>query len=399
MRILYITDYLPFPPVSGDSIRLFNLMKNVGKHHQISVIALFSGLVPVKDISPLLEFSERVEIIGHQWPSAFRIWPDLASYFLRGIPPELRMLYSQKLADTMARLDDEEHFDIVHFEHSRMALYLKALRPNVKRRTILAFQNVAFDQFKRISQIEKELVKKLRTRLHSTLMRSWEPRFAERFDRCVTVSDADRGLLLEANPRLAIDVIPNGIDTLKNQSLEANHGGSDLLFIGSMSYEPCVDGALFFCKEILPLVQERLGGVNLWIVGANPVKEVRELANASVRVTGYVEDILPYYNRTSVSIVPLRAGGGTRLKILESMALGRPVVSTSIGCEGLGLVDGQHILVADNPEDFAHKIVGLLRDDELYQKVASQARKVAVETYDWTAISQKLLNTYENVMD
>jgi glycosyltransferase involved in cell wall biosynthesis len=135
----------------------------------------------------------------------------------------------------------------------------------------------------------------------------------------------------------------------------------------------------------------------MWIVGTNPTPEVTQLDGDGVHVTGRVDDVVPYYSRSTACVVPLRAGGGTRLKILEAMALGRPVVSTSLGCEGLEVVDGEHLFIADSPEQIADKVVRLLADQALRERIASNARQLVVARYDWDVIADSLMRTYAAV--
>jgi glycosyltransferase involved in cell wall biosynthesis len=225
-------------------------------------------------------------------------------------------------------------------------------------------------------------------------MLRWEPHYAERFDRCTTVSEIDRQLLLKANPRLRVDVISNGVDIQKYEPLPAENASQALLFIGNMQYPPCVDAVLYFYREIFPRIRRAIGAVDLWIVGRDPRPEVLQLKGEGIHVTGRVEDVVPYYRQSAVCVVPLRAGGGTRLKILEAMALGRPVVSTTIGCEGLEVVDGEHLLIADSPEQFAEKTVRLLTDRQLYQHISTNGRQVVEARYDWDKIAERLMEVY-----
>jgi glycosyltransferase involved in cell wall biosynthesis len=141
-----------------------------------------------------------------------------------------------------------------------------------------------------------------------------------------------------------------------------------------------------------------MSAAELWIVGRDPRPEVLELNGNGVHVTGRVEDVVPYYRQSAVCVVPLRAGGGTRLKILEAMALGRPVVSTTIGCEGLDVVDGEHLLIADNPAQFAEKTVRLLTERQLYQHIATEGRKLVVTKYDWNIIADRIMQTYTELV-
>ena len=165
-----------------------------------------------------------------------------------------------------------------------------------------------------------------------------------------------------------------------------------------MNYTANADGATFFCQEILPHIRQRRDDIQTWIVGRNPLPEVKALQTDHIHVTGFVDDVVPYYERSTVSVVPLRAGSGIRLKILESMALGRPVVSTTLGCEGIDAVDREHILIADTPEQFSEKTLELLENRALYQRIVSNARRLVVNHYDWDAIADRLMDVYADMM-
>jgi len=323
--------------------------------------------------------------------------PDMLLYYLKGWPLELRLLYSQQMADLIRRFTSEVAFDIVQIEHSRLALYRENIDPNAQCASVLTFHNVAFDQSERISHIERNLISSLRTWIFARQLFKWEPSYAQKFDRCFVVSETERKTLLSRNSRLKVDVVPNGTDTKEYQPLELNHGSRALLFIGSMSYAPCVDGAVYFCNQILPYIRKEFRDIQVWIVGADPSPDVIRLADKDTHITGYVEDVIPYYQRSKVCVVPLRAGGGTRLKILEAMALGRPVVSTTIGCEGLDVVDGQHLLIADEPEQFAKHTIRLLTDTALYGRIAGQARELVAKKYDWDVIAEQSLEAFNEL--
>jgi len=397
MRILIITDYLPYPPISGDRIRVYNLIRRVAMKHQVALAAPIRTLAERNSISHLHEFCYKIETAN--LPRRLPVFhaPGLLCYGLAGKPLELKFLFSKTLAEKIRQLAFTQDFDIVQIEHSRMALYLEALPQGARCKRILVFHNIASYQYDRIFHIEKGLVNRMRALLHSRMMHHWEPQYAERFDRCITTSEFDRHLLMEANSHLTIDVVPNGVDTQRLKPLVMEEMQPALLFIGTMNYTPCADAVLYFCKQMLPHIRRVLAEVQVWIVGADPSPEVIRLNGDNVHVTGRVEDVVPYYRRSAVFIVPLRAGGGTRLKILEAMALGRPVVSTSIGCEGLNVVDGQHLLIADSPKQFAEQTIRLLTDKLLYQRIIAEARQLVVAKYDWDGIAGQLMDIYSNL--
>ncbi len=274
MRILIITDYLPYPPISGDTIRVYNLIRRISDYHEIYLLALFESLDTANSISQLSKYCRQVTVVSHQWPNPLTCIPDLVQYFIEGKPMELRLLYSRQLAELVYQLTSEENIDVVQIEHSRLALYRDCINPSSHCASVLALHNIAYDQIDRLLQFDKNPMDRIRTWIFARQLRQWEPSYAGKFDRCLTVSELDRKILLGLNSDLDIDVIPNGTDTKKFQRLETDQDVPALLFIGSMDYAPCADGAIFFCKEILPYIQEKIPEIEVWIVGASPSAQV-----------------------------------------------------------------------------------------------------------------------------
>lgn len=398
MRILVISDISPYPLVSGDRIREYNLLRRMADQHEVWLATLLENPDDEAGTVHLASFCVGVEYAHSERHHPLVHVPGLLKYGLTGKPLELKFRYSAKLARKIQRLAAEIDFDIVMIINSHTAPYLEVLPPSSHRKSILNLENIEFAQYESIYQIERKPINKIRAWINYQMMRRWEPRYAGRFDHCVTVSENDRSVLLDSNPSLKIDVIPNGVDIRQYQPLLFQQGNVNLLFIGKMSYAPCSDAAVYFCGEILPLIRKQLENVELWIVGREPPQEVVNLGTDRVHVTGWVEEVVPYYERSAVCVVPLRAGGGTRLKILEAMALGRPVVSSKIGCEGLDVIDGENILIAERPEEFAEKTVRLLRDDNLRKSIAENARRLVENQYDWDILAQRLIDILNRIV-
>jgi polysaccharide biosynthesis protein PslH len=213
---------------------------------------------------------------------------------------------------------------------------------------------------------------------------------ARRFTKVVTVSEADRELFLSLGSGCSISIVSNGVDTRTYLPFPLEGRGKNILLIGSMDYKPNVDAALYFMGDIFPAVRKRHPDCTLTIVGKTPPDDIQRLAEEpGVNVHSNVADVQPYYQKALVSVVPLRSGGGTRLKILEAMAFGTPVVSTSIGCEGLDVENNRNILIADDPVDFAGQIITLLTDLKLWNRISLNGRDLVQENYDWEQISRK----------
>jgi len=378
VRILIITDGSPYPVASYEAVRIYNLSRRLAREHEVWLAALVYSAEDAENALKMKRFCQGVEVAIYQHRR----------------PPEIAFRHSDELAGKIKALASQVEFDIVQIEHSYNASYLEALPPTAKGKRILVFRNVTFDQLVRMARVEWRPALKARVLLNSLLMRWWEPRYAGRFDRCVALSEIDRAKLLAANPTLRIDVVPNGTDTRLLQPLPRQDTRPVLLYVGNMDYTANAHAAIYFCQEILPLVRPAVKDVEMWIVGSDPLPEVRRLAGDGIHVTGRVEDVVPYYRQSSVCVVPLRAGSGIRLKILESMALGRPVVSTSLGCEGLDVEDGKHIMIADSTEQFAEKTIRLLIDAALHRAIATNARQLVETRYDWDTIAQRLMRIY-----
>jgi polysaccharide biosynthesis protein PslH len=398
MRILMIINHIPYPPSSGASIRIYNLLKRLACEHEIWIVAFTRDeKQDAQSIAHLRTFCAGVEsVVVPNLGALERPWQAL-EYFFKGRPMELRHFYSHALVNKIRELTAQHHFDVVQIEDSYMGLYLEALPTALQHRSVVTFHDVVFSRADRIARVELHLLRRIRMWLYGRMMRDWEPFYMENFGRCIVVSEMDRKLLLSCNPRLKIDVVPNGIDTQQFRPVPYSDDNSMLLFVGNMGYRPNVDAVSFFCKQIFPLIRAKAPQAEVCVTGLNPAPEVLALAGEGVRVTGTVEDVRPYYAQSAVCIVPLRAGGGTRLKILEAMALGRPVVSTSIGCEGLDVQDGVHLFIADTPEDFAAKTLLLLNEPYIRESIIQSGRELAEKHYDWDIIARQLLKSYQEV--
>jgi sugar transferase (PEP-CTERM/EpsH1 system associated) len=397
MRILMITDRPPFPVISGATLRVYNLLQRIAKEQEVWFAALLATREQADGVAHLRDICQGVEITNIKPGRALTRPLEGLRYLMTGKPPDLRLQLSNELAEKIRQLVRRIQFDIVHIEFTHMGLYLELLPCELRERSVWMLHDIDWVKFARLSHLEPRAARTARLWLHSQMMRRWKPRFAERFSRCITVSENDRRLLTAANPRLQVDVVPNGVDTQMYQPLKQERKIPAVVFVGSLDYFPCVDAVIFFCNEVLPHIRRRVSNVEVWIVGSNPRPEVEELQQNGIHVTGRVDDVRPYYSRSTVCVVPLRAGGGTRLKILEAMALGRPVVSTSIGCEGLDVIDGEHLFIADHPEDFAEKTVRLLTDEPLRQSIINRARELVVSRYDWDIIANQLMQVYVEV--
>lgn len=371
------------------------------REHEVYVFLLAQSGYDPSYVDELMKSSMEVEILELKRRSKLYHLPGVFLCLLSGYPLETKFVYLKEMRKRLSEILRGRSFDIIQYEPSIMAPYVNDMAENIEAKKILVFHNIGSVQYRRMFDNEKSIDKKIRFLLNWRPLKRWEAKFAGNFDKCFTVSELDKKLLESKNPKLDISVIPNGIDVDNNTILSLDKKNSNnILFIGKMDYEANINAVLFFYKQIFSTLKTDLPGFKFYVVGSNPSPKVRKIGKEkNIVVTGYVNDVRPYYKKCAVTVVPLLAGSGTRLKILESMALGRPVVSTSIGCEGLNVAHKRNILIADNPDEFASSLKELLIDSHLYNQIKKNARRLVEERYSWDKIAKNLTQVYEETVN
>jgi sugar transferase (PEP-CTERM/EpsH1 system associated) len=281
-------------------------------------------------------------------------------------------------------------FDLVVSDFILPAVNLPARLPCP---AVVFTHNVESEIWRRHAETASGLTRPLYRAQYRRMLR-FEHRALDRFEGVLAVSATDRDTLTRIYHDAIhgpVHVVQTGVDTGFFEPAPTPAGSRALVFTGSMDWLPNEDAMLYFCRDVLPRIRAQEPHVSLSIVGRAPTPAVARLAQeAGVSVTGRVDDVRPYMAESAVYVVPLRIGGGTRLKIFEAMAMGKAVVSTTVGAEGLPVHDGEHLLLADDSESFASAVVRLLRDDDRRRSLEAAARTLVVEHYDWAAVAGDL---------
>jgi glycosyltransferase involved in cell wall biosynthesis len=374
-------------------------MRYVSKEHEVTLMCpVRPNSGQEEDACRLVgEYCATVEPVPWYKRSKVRFLPHLLRYVLGGEPIGHLIYYHEELAEALHRITATDQFDVVDVHHAYMAPYIRAIAPQSKCKTILSLHNVPYVQWRRMMLSEQDKRRKL------VLFRDWlfqkhaTLKYIRRYDRTVVVSELDRSILLTDAPHADIVAVPTGMNIDVITPLNKPSTLRNLVFVGSMYYGPNVDAALFLCREIFPVIKQQIPDAHLFIVGSNPPQEVLRLAaqTEGITVTGYVDSVLPYYEQSCATLVPLRAGSGIRVKILESMAWGRPVVSTSLGCEGLQVIHDENILIADAATDFAAQTLRVMTDPRLWQRIADNGRHQVEQVYDWRVVGRQLVQAFE----
>lgn len=411
MRVLVVSPAFPYPLIKGIKIRLFNILGQLARRHEVHLAVMAQP----EDPEPCPEL-EAVCAGITRLPPPRRVWdPDHPSNYFQDAGRVLRKLFDRRphlayihltpeLKEAVARLPMGDFDAVFCFRTYLFFVVAKAVaRAGGGRPLLVDFDDVEHAKFAAQARLMAAGAGALLTRWESRKHREWEFAIARQSRASFVCSEIDRRRFPESS-RARIHLLPNGAEfdgRLSGQppAPVADEVPGRLLMIGDMGYFPNVDGALTFCQRILPRVQERIPEVELCIVGNHPDRDVLALAKLpGVRVTGFVPDVAPWFQSAAILVVPVRFGGGTRLKILEALRWGRAVVSTPAGCEGLDPVPGKHLVVAETDEAFADAVVELATDHSRRRALGEQGYTWARESYAWDRIGDGLLNVLERVV-
>lgn len=406
-KILTVIPYAFYPPTNGGSLRCFYLLREISRNHEVYVLTV----QPDEDFTEgrYPAFPENVRIISTYGDIGYRsvlntiagkaadavnyrllrksLWGNTNSYFLQAYPSLLKGLKALKP-------------DLVIYENLEAVGFFSSI---VRRQLPTAMQ--VYDAH----NIDSELWKKLAAAEDNTLFKTYaanallaETHLYKRVDAFCCCSESDREKLFALNQgRLPGFTIPNGVDT-DAKTFDKNplkHRQQEILFCGSLDYYPNEEGLIWFYEHVFPLIKKTIPEVVLTLVGASAKKEKHQklLDDPSVHFEGRVADLHPFYYRAGPCIAPLLSGSGTRLKILEAMSFGNPIVSTSIGAEGLNMISEKHLLIADEPSTFASRVIDLLQDHDLFEKIRFNASELAISDYAWGKIGTDLNEVFQQI--
>ncbi len=392
MKILWLNAGLLVPLDKGGKLRTWHLMRQLARRHQISYLSFAEPSHGAADLEQMREAASEVITIPRTDPpkGTWRFYADAARYLFDPAPYAVAKYRSAAYRDTIERLVRGRRFDAVVCDFLPPVVNLPEHLPGP---TILFTHNVEAEIWRRHAENASNPMTRFLLGEQWRRMLRFERGALERFDLVLCVSDADRhtlSRLYHGALRTAAHVVKTGVDTdYFSPVIDYVSRPSHLVFTGSMDWLPNEDGIQFFVREILPRIRQVEPDTTLSIIGRSPTPAVKRLAEiAGVEVTGRVDDVRPYIADGTVYVVPLRIGGGTRLKIFEAMSMGKAVVSTTVGAEGLPVTPGHDIVIADEPARFAQAVVHLIRDGELRRRIETDARRLVVENYDWSAVAE-----------
>jgi len=379
MKILFLSQRVPYPPNKGDKLRSFNEIKYLSRSHQISLVCLSDNEADSRHAQELRAYCSSVDIVAlspmrsrfNAILALFSAQPLTCAYFFS---PDLQKLVTRKLCN--------ENFDLIMVYCSSMAQYVDNVS-HIPR--VIDFVDVDSEKWRQYAQYAP-FPKSLIYRMESRRVRNYEAELARTYRHCFLVSEKEcedfRNLVLASE---AVTPILNGVDLEMFQPASEPYNPHVLVFTGAMDYFANVEAVLYFTREILPHIQSVVPEVVLYVVGSNPKDELCALAKntPNIVVTGFVDQVQPYMAQAAVFVAPMRIARGVQNKILEAMAMGVPVVTSSLGFEGISARPGVDLFVEDDPETFARQVIRLMTDADLRDSLSRSARAIVERNYDW----------------
>ena len=401
MNILVIVPSVPYPLDSGSPIRNFNLIRELSRNHSITLLALAHRPADLRNVENLRPYCERIEAIPH-FRSAGRKLADFAASFFLHQPYIVQANTNRNLRQLIPRLIVEQKIKMVHLAELYTAGNIDRIHLGVP--LIFDAHNCEGLVLSRLSKAKGRPVRSIYWRNQAEKLEAFEARICCRAD-CVFSVSPDEKLYFQGISR-RVELVPNGVpagESAPSQNLKPRahpQAPPQILFTGTLSYPPNADAISFFLRSIWPLIKKEMQDARFVIVGRRPPAGLQNQilrAGDGVTLLTDIDDIEPFFAESAAMVVPLRAGAGTRIKILEAFSKGLPVISTSIGAEGLEIVDQKHALIADAPESFAAGVLKILRNSEAAAGLTDEALKLVREKYQWPDIVSRSQAVYREL--
>ena len=380
---------LPHPPIWGFGIRVNQFLRLLARRHEVTLLTYQEPDEAEK--VPAVE-ALGVTVVTVPRPKSTESAKRKAQLASIASPMsyQRRSLYSPAMQAKLDELTSRTRFDVIQIESSQLGGF------DFDSRAILVVDehNIEYELLYRMYKTERSAVRRFYNWLEYTKFKREEISTWRRVTGCVMTSGREQAIVQTLAPETPTIVGANAVDVEFFRPSSAAPKPNALVMTGLMHYRPNIDGAVYFVQEIFPRILAARPDTVFYIVGAGATDELKRLENANVVVTGTVPDVRPYVHEASVFVVPLRMGGGTRLKVLEGLSMEKPVVSTSVGCEGIDVVDGDHLLIADVPETFAAAVLRLMQDGELAGRLGQRGRVLTEERYKWESVVNRMEQFY-----
>ncbi|MDW8103182.1 MAG: glycosyltransferase [Anaerolineae bacterium] len=397
MKVLMLSPLLPWPLDLGARIRIYHSVRVLGQMgHDVTLICINTERFEPSAIEVLRHYCRELKVVSASRRS--RHWTALRA-LLSNKPYGVVKFWSPSFQQTVEN-SLKVHYDVLWVHFIETLAYLPGFAKGRKCLIVLDQHNADERFWATFSRSGPPWVR-LFAWQNIWNLRRFQRQVLRKVDVVLSVSEEDAVFTRARlpSPSTQVWVVPNGVDTEYLQTKNNEERRNRIIFCGAMDIFMNIDAVVCFAKKVFPMVRESIPDAEFWVVGRDPAPEVRALANLpGIYVTGRVEDVRPYYAQAKVAVAPFRYGGGTKLKVLEAMALGVPVVATSVGCQGIEAIPGKHLFVAERDEEFARQVNILLEDEVIWKRVTSDARRLVEQKYSWESILRGTIARLEQLI-
>ena len=392
LKILQLCLRIPLPPYDGATIAMYNLAESLTASGAEVKMLSFNTKKHFMDINSIdAALLEKYKLETVFLDASVNAWDAFANLFKPNESYNIVRFDSEAFHQKLKELLQSETFDFILFEGLFLSPYLQTVRTFSKAKCILRAHNVEWLIWKRLAKATKNPLKKTYLYFLSDRLKRYENKVINNFDAIIAISEIDKNLFLRDGCNIPIEVAPTGMNTAKYKNIEQMDADSLSLFhLGSMDWLPNIEAVDWLLKDIWPLIQQKSTKVHLFLAGKNMNPKYFSIKSKNLIVAGEIKDALKFMENKQIMVVPLLSGGGIRIKILEGLAAGKVIVSTSTGAEGINYTDKKNILIADTPEDFTKTILSLLNNPNLLNNIAREAQILARTQYDNNLIGKKL---------
>lgn len=400
MNILFISTNYPYPADDGHNLRTLNILKCLARNHRVFYFAFSKNKEPAAPNDPVREMCEFVRIFfAADDFSKMRFTVSLCLNIFSRYPYVAQKYYRRELEQEIGQIQRLYKIDLVHLDLLPLARYGRHLGGDIPR--ALTEHNVESKRVLRLARNSRNPLLKGYLYLQYAKLRAFEKKEIGRCEICITVSEEDAQLLQKMVPTGRFFVVPNGVDTDFFKPGDGIPDPNTLIWTGGMSDLYNKEAMDYFARGIWPIIDRQVDGVKFLVVGKNPTDSVLKISrgNRNVKVLGYVDDVRPHMDQAAIFVAPIKSGGGTKLKVLNAMAMGKAVVTTRVGAEGIKATNGRHIVIADGPREFAEAVIDLMRRPSAARAMSEKARELVVSHYSWTTIGAEQNRIYQQVIN
>lgn len=400
MKLLILAPSLPLPPTDGGKIRVLNLTRRAATEFDVTMLALQTEVSDEESAAALRDEGVTTILVPRSPARVPRLTPTaIARAVTRDIPLAASKYYLRAYRRALVELLQATPFDLIHFEMVHMAQYLPTVRRFTNAPALLSTQNVDSDVWRRAAEHQPTRLKRAAFGWQASVFERTERREGPKFDGVTAASDRDAEMYRALIPGAAVESVDNGVDLSGYTPRPEDEQPATFVYTGSYDWLPNADAVAYFCREVWGRIREALPDAEFFAVGKAPTEEMLSFHGRNgITVTGRVPEVHPFIARAAVYVVPLRIGGGTRLKILEAMGMGKAIVSSSIGSEALDVKAGRDLLIADDAEEFATTAVALANDANRRRELGAAGRKRVEERYGWDAIGARMNRFYRTLI-